>query len=81
MEQTDPRDTLELRTEFVNQWMWLDGPDPVGKTMAEILDVFDTELGAFARNDPSFDAADEMDQAIEWLAERGYVVRHGVTGR
>lgn len=74
-------DTLELRTAFVEQWMWLDGPDPQRFTMAEILDIYDIELGAAGAADANFDAADEMEQATEWLAERGYAVSRGVTRR
>lgn len=72
---------LELRQAFVDEWMWLDGPDPEKHTMSQILDQYDTELGATRQMEPSFDAADEYDQAIEWLAARGYIVRHGVTKR
>lgn len=67
-------DTLELRTAFVDEWMWLDGPDPSRYTMVEILDIYDTELGAAGALDANFDAAAEYDEALDWLAERGYRV-------
>lgn len=73
-------DTQALREAFLSEFMFMSALNPADHSMAEILDVYDAELGDIARwaehNDvcPDFDAPAQYADALGWLFERGYPI-------
>lgn len=66
-------DTPELRTDFLDTFMWTTDVDVHEVTMVDILDLFDMELGAAkVRYGQHFNADAQWADSEEWLSERGY---------
>lgn len=71
---TQSTDTPALREAFCEEFMWMSDLDHERMTMAEILDLFDTELGQAKRlYGRAFDSELAWAEADSWLSDRGYV--------
>lgn len=63
----------DIREAFVQEFLYTEGIDPFGHTLAELIDLYEMRLGEAKNRWPTIDVGAEWAAMDRWLSEHGAV--------